>query len=231
SYDNYDPDNGEDADGFACKLTTGPGNVFRGCISHNNIDDGWDLYTKSDTGPISPVTIEDCVSYNNGMLSTGNTTNDSDGNGFKLGGEDIPVNHIVRRSIAFGNKKHGFTYNSNPGSITVTNNTSYNNGDENFAFNEGTHIFTNNLSFMGTNSDHTTGTDVSGSNCWWKNGVSVNALGLVVSAADFISLTPAISRNADGSINLGNFLKLAPGSDLINAGTPAGTDIGAVESQ
>jgi len=54
---------------------------------------------------------------------------------------------------------------------------------------------------------------------------------LVVSAADFVSLTPTIMRNADGSINLGNFLRLAPGSDLINAGTPSGTDIGAIESQ
>jgi pectate lyase-like protein/fibronectin type III domain protein len=231
SFDNFDPDNGEDADGFACKLTTGPGNVFRGCISHHNIDDGWDLFTKDDTGPIGAVTIENCISYNNGNLSTGGTTTDSDGNGFKLGGEDIAVNHIVRRSIAFGNKKHGFTFNRNPGSITFTNNTSWGNGEENIKFDEGTHIFTNNLSFQGSASDHTTGTDVSGSNCFWKNGVSVNARGLVVSAADFISLTPTVSRNADGSINLGNFLKLAPGSDLINAGTPSGTDIGAVESQ
>ncbi|HZF40561.1 MAG TPA: fibronectin type III domain-containing protein [Blastocatellia bacterium] len=231
SNDNYDPDNGEDADGFACKLTTGPGNVFRGCISHNNIDDGWDLFTKTDTGPISPVTIENCISYNNGMLSDGTTTADSDGNGFKLGGDDIPVNHIIRRSIAFGNKKHGITFNSNPGSITVTNNTSWGNGEENIKFDEGTHIFTNNLSFQGTNSDHTVGTDVSSTNCFWKNGVSVNAKGLVVSAADFVSLTPTIMRNADGSINLGNFLRLAPGSDLINAGTPSGTDIGAIESQ
>jgi pectate lyase-like protein/fibronectin type III domain protein len=231
SFDNFDPDNGEDADGFACKLTTGPGNVFRGCISHHNIDDGWDLFTKDDTGPIGAVTIENCISYNNGNLSTGGTTTDSDGNGFKLGGEDIAVNHIVRRSIAFGNKKHGFTFNRNPGSITFTNNTSVNNGEENIKFDEGTHVFTNNLSFQGSASDHTTGTDVSGSNCFWKNGVSVNARGLVVSAADFISLTPTVSRNADGSINLGNFLKLAPGSDLINAGSPSGTDIGAVESQ
>jgi hypothetical protein len=231
SHDNFDPDNGEDADGFACKLTTGPGNVFRGCISHHNIDDGWDLFTKTDTGPIGAVTIENCVSYNNGMLSDGTTTADSDGNGFKLGGDDIPVNHIIRRSIAFGNKKHGITFNSNPGSITVTNNTSWGNGEENIKFDEGTHIFTNNLSFQGTNSDHTAGTDVSSTNCFWKNGVSVNAKGLVVSAADFVSLTPTITRNADGSINLGNFLRLAPGSDLINAGVPSGTDIGAVESQ
>ncbi len=231
SFDNFDPDNGEDADGFACKLTTGPGNVFRGCIAHNNIDDGWDLFTKTDTGPISPVTIENCISYNNGRLSTGSTTTASDGNGFKLGGDGIPVNHTIRRSIAFGNKKHGITFNSNPGSITVTNNTSLNNGQENIKFDTGTHVFTNNLSFQGTNSDHTTGTDVSSTNCWWKNGVSVNAKGLVVSAADFVSLTPTVTRNADGSINLGNFLRLAPGSDLINAGTPSGTDIGAIESQ
>jgi fibronectin type 3 domain-containing protein len=231
SFDNFDPDNGEDADGFACKLTTGPGNVFRGCIAHNNIDDGWDLFTKTDTGPIGAVTIENCISYNNGNLSSGGTTTDSDGNGFKLGGEDISVNHTVRRSIAFGNKKHGFTFNRNLGSITFANNTSWDNGEENIKFDNGTHVFTNNLSFQGTNSDHTTGTDVSSTNCWWKNGVSVNAKGLVVSAADFVSLTPTISRNADGSINLGNFLRLAPGSDLINAGVPSGTDIGAVESQ
>jgi hypothetical protein len=231
SYDNFDPDNGEDADGFACKLTTGPGNVFRGCIAHNNIDDGWDLFTKTDTGPISPVTIENCVSYNNGFLSTGGTTTDSDGNGFKLGGDGIPVNHIIRRSIAFGNKKHGITFNSNPGSITVTNNTSWDNGESNIKFDEGSHIFTNNLSFAGTQSDKFNGTDVSNTNCWWMNGVSVNGKGLLVSAADFISLTPTVSRNADGSINLGNFLKLASGSDLINAGSPSGTDIGAIESQ
>jgi hypothetical protein len=231
SFDNFDPDNGEDADGFACKLTTGPGNVFRGCIAHHNIDDGWDLFTKTDTGAIGSVTIENCVSYNNGTLSTGSTTTDSDGNGFKLGGDDIAVNHVVRRSIAFGNKKHGFTFNSNPGSITMTNNTSWGNGEENIKFDVGTHIFTNNLSFQGTNSDHTTGTDVSNTNCWWKNGVSVNAKGLLVSAADFVSLTPNITRNADGSINLGNFLRLAAGSDLINAGAPSGTDIGAIESQ
>jgi hypothetical protein len=231
SFDNFDPDNGEDADGFACKLTTGPGNVFRGCIAHHNIDDGWDLFTKTDTGPISPVTIENCVSFSNGTLSTGGTTTDSDGNGFKLGGDGIAVNHTIRRSIAFGNKKHGITFNSNPGSITVANNTSWDNGEENIKFDTGTHVFTNNLSFQGTNSDHTTGTDVQSTNCWWKNGVSVNAKGLLVSAADFVSLTPTVTRNADGTINLGNFLRLASGSDLINAGTPSGTDIGAIESQ
>jgi pectate disaccharide-lyase len=230
SHDNADPDNGEDADGFACKLTTGTGNVFNGCISCYNIDDGWDLYTKTETGAIGPVTIENCVSYNNGATSSGGSTSDSDGNGFKLGGDKIAVNHIVKNCIAFNNKKHGFTYNSNPGSISLTNCTGYNNGTSsgsNFAFDTGTHVFTNCLSFMASSSDKTSGTDVNGSNVWWKNKKSTNANGLVCSSDDFVSLTPTVTRNADGSINLGDFLKLKTGSDLIGAGTPSGTNIGA----
>ncbi len=226
SHDNFDPDNGEDADGFAAKLTVGPGNVFDGCISAYNTDDGWDLYTKTDTGAISPVTIKNSIAHHNGQTSTGSSTSNSDGNGFKLGGEKIAVNHIVINSVAYLNKKHGFTYNSNPGSITLKNNTSYNNGQSNYAFDTGTHQFTNNLSYKGSSSDKTSGTDVSSSNVWWKNNKSTNAKGLVAADDDFVSLTPALTRNADGSPNLGNFLKLVSGSDMKGAGTPSGTDIG-----
>lgn len=169
SHNNYDPDDGEDADGFAAKLTVGPGNVFDGCIAAYNVDDGWDLYSKTDTGAIGAVTIRNSIAYANGATSDGTSTSNSDGNGFKLGGEKIAVNHIVENNIAFNNKKHGFTYNSNPGSIQVKNNTSWNNGQSNFAFDLGTHIFTNNLSFQGGASDKTSGTDVSSTNVWWKN--------------------------------------------------------------
>lgn len=229
SYDNMDPDNGEDADGFACKLTTGAGNKFIGCISYNNVDDGWDLYTKTETGAIEPVYFENCVSYNNGVTSSGAYTANSDGNGFKLGGDKIAVNHVLKNCISFNNKKHGFTYNSNPGSIKLANCTSYNNGrtsGSNFAFDVGTHVFTNLLSYKATSSDKTSGTDTSSSNVWWKSSTSVNGKGLVCSDADFVSLTPTVTRNSDGSINLGNFLKLASGSDLIGAGTN-GANIGA----
>ncbi len=126
SHDNSDP-TGEDADGFACKLTTGVGNVFRGCIAYNNIDDGWDLYSKADSGPIGPVLIEDCVAFNNGVASDGHGKESSDGNGFKLGGEQIAVQHVVKNSIAFNNLAHGFTDNSNPGTISLENCTSFNN--------------------------------------------------------------------------------------------------------
>ncbi|MEV6304432.1 family 16 glycoside hydrolase [Actinoplanes sp. NPDC051861] len=145
SHDNADSD-GEDADGFAAKLTVGAGNVFRYAVSHNNIDDGWDLYTKTDTGPIGVVTIEDSIAYNNGTLSNGGQAGAGDRNGYKLGGEDIGVNHIVRRSIAFKNGKHGFTYNSNPGSMTISNNLSIDNTERNFNFDAGSSTFRNNTS-------------------------------------------------------------------------------------
>ncbi|OOV12975.1 T9SS type A sorting domain-containing protein [Flavobacterium sp. LM4] len=239
SFDNKDSGS-ENADGFAAKLTCGQGNIFRGCISHNNIDDGWDLYTKTDTGPIGIILFENCVAYNNGTLTTSGTSGSGDKNGFKLGGEGIAVNHIVRRCIAYGNGQHGFTDNNNLGSIEMSNNTSYNNAESNFNFRTGgTHQFRNNLSFNSGSSDKKTGTDVSNSNVWWINNVSTNGGSLVVSSADFVTLTaPTVTKNADGSPNLGNFLTLSASSDLINAGVSAtgiafnGTapDLGARES-
>ncbi|GLX05411.1 cellulose-binding domain-containing protein [Microbispora sp. NBRC 16548] len=145
SHDNADSD-GEDADGFAAKLTTGTGNVFRYDVSHNNIDDGWDLYTKTDTGAIGPVTIEDSLSYNNGTLTDGSQAGAGDRNGYKLGGDKIAVNHVVRRNIAYHNGHHGFTYNSNPGTMSISNNVGIDNTERNFSFDAGTSVFRNNTS-------------------------------------------------------------------------------------
>ncbi|MHA4773481.1 carbohydrate-binding protein [Streptomyces sp. MSC1_001] len=168
SHDNADSD-GEDADGFAAKLTVGGGNVFRYAVAHHNIDDGWDLYTKTDTGPIGVVTIEDSLAYDNGTLSDGSQAGAGDRNGFKLGGEDIGVDHVVRRTIAFHNGKHGFTYNSNPGRMTITGNISVDNAQRNFSFDAGTSVFRSNTSCRsgsGTN-DRTIG-DVDTSNQFWS---------------------------------------------------------------
>jgi hypothetical protein len=168
SHDNADSD-GEDADGFAAKLTVGTGNVFRYAVSHNNIDDGWDLYTKTDTGAIGPVTIEDSLSYNNGRLTDGTVNASGDRNGYKLGGEDIGVNHIVRRSIAYNNGHHGFTYNSNPGSMTISNNLSIDNAERNFSFDEGTSTFRSNTScrFSVAGSNDKTVGNTDSSNQFW----------------------------------------------------------------
>ncbi|GGR73481.1 hypothetical protein GCM10010269_10530 [Streptomyces humidus] len=169
SHDNADSD-GEDADGFAAKLTTGAGNVFRYAVSHNNIDDGWDLYTKKDTGPIGPVTIEDSLSYDNGTLSDGTVNSNGDRNGYKLGGDDIAVNHVVRRSIAFHNGKHGFTYNSNPGSMAVSNNLSIDNAQRNYSWDAGTSVFRSNTScrFSVSGSNDKTIGNADSTNQFWK---------------------------------------------------------------
>jgi hypothetical protein len=168
SHDNADSD-GEDADGFASKLTSGTGNVFRYTVSHNNIDDGWDLYTKTDTGAIGPVTIEYSLSYGNGTLSNGTVNANGDRNGYKLGGDDIAVNHIVQHDIAYNNGHHGFTYNSNPGSMTISSNASIDNAERNFSFDAGSSKFTGNTScrfnVSGSN-DKTVGT-VDSSNQFW----------------------------------------------------------------
>ena len=240
SYDNYDapPGAGENADGFAAKLTVGEGNVFRGCVSHNNIDDGWDLYTKQDTGPIGTVTIDQCVSFHNGTLTNGTMSSSGDRNGFKLGGDKIAVVHVVTRSIAFSNGKNGFTWNSNPGAIRLSNTLAFDNADGNYKFGDNSTptaaVFTNNVSFWtataSAQSDKAVGTDASSTNCWWdksKSQPSINAKGLVVTAADFassLSSPPAtIPRAADGSLDL-SFFRLASASDLVNAGVvPAGT--------
>ncbi|WP_089100283.1 right-handed parallel beta-helix repeat-containing protein [Streptomyces hyaluromycini] len=168
SHDNADSD-GEDADGFASKLTTGTGNVFRYDVSHHNIDDGWDLYTKTDTGAIGPVTVEYSLSYGNGTLSDGSQSGDGDRNGYKLGGDDIAVNHVVQHDIAYGNGHHGFTYNSNPGTMTVSNNVGIDNAERNFSFDKGTSVFRTDTScrFAVSGSNDRTVGDTDSSDQFW----------------------------------------------------------------
>ncbi|MFI1375645.1 carbohydrate-binding protein [Streptomyces longwoodensis] len=168
SHDNADSD-GEDADGFAAKLTTGTGNVFRYAVSHNNIDDGWDLYTKTDTGAIGPVTVEYSLSYNNGTLSDGTVNSNGDRNGYKLGGDGIAVDHVVRHSVAYRNGKHGFTYNSNPGAMTVTSNVGVDNAQRNFSWDAGTSVFRSNTScrFAVSGSNDKTVGDADATNQFW----------------------------------------------------------------
>src|SRR5690554_2887252 len=230
SYNNKDSDN-EDADGFAAKLTSGTGNVFRNCVAHHNIDDGWDMYTKSDTGPIGAVLLENCIAHNNGTLTDGVTSGGGDKNGFKLGSSSNKVNHILRRCIAFNNGKHGFTDNGNVGSIEFTNLTAYNNGDYNFHTRDNaSHVFKNCVSFNGGHTDRIVG-----------NFSAPNALTAThtswpysASSSDFVTMSPG-PNNAPTS---NGFLNLKSGSRLIDAGvgstgiTYSGSapDLGAIES-
>ena len=127
SKNNCDDKTMENADGFAAKLTCGEGNVFDGCMSYNNSDDGWDLYAKTETGPTGVVTIQNCVAFRNGYTEFGEGYGDCDGNGFKLGGGGVGTAHVVKNCLAFENLNCGFTDNNNPKLGSLTNCTAYNN--------------------------------------------------------------------------------------------------------
>jgi hypothetical protein len=129
SYNNADPA-GINADGFGLKLTVGYGNIFERCISHNNLDDGYDAYTKIGEGVIGPVTLDHCVSYDNGnkLNDDGTTTSFNAGgnNGFKMGGESVGVQHYMKNCISFNNGANGITTNTNP-ALKIRNTVSYGN--------------------------------------------------------------------------------------------------------
>ena len=116
SHDNYDAaTGGENADGIDAKLDIGPGNIFRGCRSWNNSDDGYDLF-----GVTQVVTIDNCWAMLNGHTSNGTKGPAADGNGFKLGGNHVPAVHVVTSSFSMTNDTCGFTLNNNTASPKVT---------------------------------------------------------------------------------------------------------------
>ena len=72
SHDNFDYETrdgngnanfGGNADGFADKQFTGPGNHYIGCRAWNNSDDGWDFFQRVSN---SNTIIEDCICFMNG---------------------------------------------------------------------------------------------------------------------------------------------------------------------
>lgn len=118
SYENYDEANGgENADGFACKLSGGKGNEFWKCNAYKNSDDGWDLYGQPYT-----VKMDVCLARNNGYGSNG------DGNGFKLGSAGQNVPHTVTNCTSHDNLGCGYTGNGNIGHITRDGSTGWDNG-------------------------------------------------------------------------------------------------------
>lgn len=245
----------EDADGFAAKLTAGEGNVFEGCIAAYNADDGWDLFAKAATGSIGAVTIRDCVAYKNGYLmlaaepvkkqplqfptvgcdDDGNLSFDNvavtveagNGNGFKMGGTNLPGNHKLLNSISYDNAAKGIDSNSCP-DVKVYNSTSYNNEGYNVAlytgnksavtdyaaegilsFRKGTEG-KEQLALQNQNSGAVYGTD----NFYWDpdTGTSHNKSTHTVTVKEswFQSLDTSVAptRKADGSIEMHGLLLL-----------------------
>jgi len=154
--------------------------------------------------------------------------------------QDVPRN-VVSNSVSFDNRVQGFYANHHPGGIDWLNNTAFDNSRGFDLINEvdpgnwpAGHFLRNNISYANSsnraNANQTLIDDQS--NTW--NG------GFAATAADFLSLvSQAVDgpRLADGSLPELNFLKLAAGSGLIDAGVDIGKpfkgdapDLGAFES-
>ncbi len=231
SYDNKD-DSENNADGFAAKLTVGDGNVFKGCIAHNNIDDAWDLYSKAATGPIGAVLLEDCIAYDTGRLTNG-YEGKGDGNGFKLGGEGIAVKHTIKNSISFNNNTNGFDSNSNPAVISE-NCVSYDNGGKNFSWGVYTNVTpqfkaTGNVSYRSTPGQKDTfPTELASVDNFYYDGTkSANSKGVVLTDANFKSLVApenGYERDAQGNIIFGDFLSFISPANPQPPVTPPTTD-------
>lgn len=240
SYFNADPPDYGDADGFAPKLAVGTGNYFYGCRAWGNSDDGWDGYLR---GADDVTTIlENCWTWGNGYLKDGSDPGpQANGNGFKMGGGDnsnrdrLMHHATLIRCVAFGNKSKGFDQNNNLGSMTLINCTGFDNQVANYriqrVLNPGqTLTIKNSVSFQGAVQLGSFAAQEA--NSWLPP--------FVVTADDFLSLDmaqAAAPRKPDGSLPDIDFLHLAPGSDLIDAGVDLGypfnglaPDLGAFES-
>lgn len=261
SHDNYDPyshqGNGENADGFGVHYQkTGKSTIFKGCRAWWNSDDGWDFISQE-----VPVIVENCFTMGHGYVNYG-TERAGNGNGFKIGSSKTGIRHIVKNCAAWKNRASGFYANHSSGGNTWYNNTSYSNGtqynmwastwDANGNRTDGViltgskrHIMRNNIGFPNKNS-YIDGYGVDTKNNTWD-------LSITPAASDFLSLDdPSMTvtgrsldsipgmlgpRKADGSLPDVNFLKLAPGSKMIDKGEDVGIpftavapDLGAFES-
>ena len=244
----------EDADGFAAKLTCGEGNVFDSCIAAFNADDGWDLFAKVATGEIGAVMIQNSLAYQNGYLyvtpesepknfvlsavtcdEAGNLSfaeetlmEAGDGNGFKMGGSNLPGGHTLMNSISYCNKAKGIDSNSCP-DIKVYDCTAYNNGLSNIALYTGNTSAATGYAAKGVMSFRSgeeaanvsenialqkqVSSAVFGDSCsYWdeETKTSVNGLGTAAREDWFVSLDTSVApqRREDGSIDMHGLLML-----------------------
>lgn len=229
---------GNNADGFGAKFgQLGPGNRFYGCRAWENSDDGFDFWEAPHT-----IVVENCWSFGNGDASVfGYPENfEGNGNGFKLGGNNVRADHVVKRSVAFNNfgpsgNAKGFDFNNNPGAMTLIHNTAFNNG-RNFVFplqpSDKPSVFINNLSVLPANQHAILHPNaVTRGNSWQYE--------FEVTGEMFFSLEtePAKGpRQQDGSLPHIDLLRPKPDSFLVDGGVPvaepfygSAPDIGAYE--
>ena len=223
AYCNYDDVNdggyGGNVDGFGGHPRPGDtGNVFRGCRSWWNSDDGFDLINANEA-----VRIENCWAFYNGY-KPGTLQSAGDGNGFKAGGYGMKPNprvpkaipmHEVIGCIAYRNKAGGIYSNHHLGGVCFIDNMSYANRynynmvcrksvDEAKDVDGYGHVLTGNVSFAPTHSDII---NFAEDGCTVSGNVFDSS---TLSYDDFESLDPAelmLPRKADGFLPEIKFLK------------------------
>ena len=243
------------ADGITIRDTLlGTTNTLRGCRMYNNSDDGVDLW-----GSEGLIIFENCWAFHNGTQPGDITLEAGDGSGFKLGGTANSETGAVRRRlincIAFENPQWGINSNWYVNDAEVFNCTVVKNGYMNWKSWGGGITFyepdgyaplvydatiyaKNNISYGNTNGNGDSanynfeGTTTHVLNNSWQDG-------LTASDADFISVDGSGldgARQSDGSLPDLDFMKLASGSDMIDAGVDVGLpyngsapDLGAFE--
>jgi hypothetical protein len=232
--------NGGNVDGFGNHPAKGSvNNIFRGCRAWLNSDDGYDCISAFEA-----TVFENCWAFYNGYSA--GFISQADGNGFKAGGyasrpynnlpDPIPVN-TIRFCLAVMNKANGFYSNHHLEGSHWYNNTAYQNGINFNMLNRKAkteadylidgpgyhHVLQNNISF----SPRSAGNDITNADAA-RCTIDHNSFGddkLMVTAADFISLDTAqltAPRKPDGGLPAINFMRLKPGSKMIDKGVDVG---------
>jgi hypothetical protein len=224
------PKPGNDGTGFSDFnwATTDTRNYYVNCRAWNCGDQGFT------SGSIGYTEYDGCWSFGNGQLEGG-------GHGFKMGWvaeiDETIINRLYKNCLAVYNRRYGFDSNDQEylcGALHLYNNTTYHNGYYNQGLvgagfyvyrtqdtpeREMRRVYKNNLSYHNEYGDIILG----------KNAVYVhennswdNPPGITITDASFLSLdSTGLSgpRKPDGSLPDLDFLKLAPGSPAIDAGT------------
>jgi hypothetical protein len=221
------------ADGLeVAYVPAGNTNTIRGCRSWWNTDDGFDLWENDGT-----VIIESSWAFWNGYFPGTFDPSPGNGNGFKLGvtveDHGSTLMRTVTNCVAFQNLANGFDQNGSMCASELFNNTAYLNGSNGFSmgYYDSPHVVRNNASHQNASDDVFTVSSVVDHNSWDS--------AVTLTDADFESVTSTGidgARLAGGGIPDLTFLRLAAGSDLIDAGVDVGLpysggapDLGAFE--
>ncbi len=157
--------------------------------------------------------MDSCWAWNSGY-------NQGNGNGIKLGQangtKEATPQRYINNCLLFHNKVDGFDNSEANILMSFYNNTVYRNGGRGYDFGQYTNplIFKNNISYRNVTTDRFPAATVHDHNSWDASP------SVTVSDADFVSVdTTGVSRKrVNGKLPSLNFLKLATGSDLVNAG-------------